>query len=584
MLTVITATATAHKNESHTDNSINTVLVASSTNYHDALISSSVAGKVGTPILLTEKDRLSESTTSALEELDVKEAIIVGGPSVINNSVESEIGSQVENTTRIWGTTQIGTSIELSSYFWTESSKATVVQQRKDSDKSYKQLSAVKDKYNEEDGPILLSKNGTVSASVLEELDRLNVSEVDFYAEDAINASQDIRALDIDIIQQESRGQTNRSNSSTLKVIASPSFGYGLGHNLDSNIVHIRNSSDLSIALDAARETSIEKVLVVGELEKARSAAQDLDSQLEKDVRVVSGSPEAVSSNLTIYEKSSWKQKQNKKLEKWRQEAKESKGMETAANQSIERANSIVTEKSDNNVLEALEMAEKAYGEKNYFSARKLATKAYSLERSQRFESKNRSEIEEEIREERMDLREATEALERTRKDSGIGKSLSISDRIDLIRNFRFDKEKKLEKETYDQEKRAQELKNKLEEMKEEKNSSGKPVQNLRVETDENTIMAETKYLGSSAGFSEKVSVERNNSDIWFRFEFNSPEDPAAQVLTHYNRSESIEVEDGSYNVSAALIVDNKTLRSIDRSIDVTSEGREIGNQTSINR
>ncbi|PSH00269.1 MAG: hypothetical protein BRC28_00090 [Nanohaloarchaea archaeon SW_4_43_9] len=118
------------------DMAMDTVLITSTANYPDTYISEPVSEKLGAPVLLTDRDELKSSTSDSLGRYDVQEAVLVGGPEVISEQVEEDIASEVNTTTRLWGTTQIGTSVEVSKYFWSESEEATIVQYPQDAEGS----------------------------------------------------------------------------------------------------------------------------------------------------------------------------------------------------------------------------------------------------------------------------------------------------------------------------------------------------------------------------------------------------------------------------------------------------------------
>lgn len=80
-LAILSVTAVA------AENSVDKVILASNANYPDAIVSSAVSQKLGTPVLLTDKAQLSEETASALNELQPSEVIVVGGPAVVSDQV-----------------------------------------------------------------------------------------------------------------------------------------------------------------------------------------------------------------------------------------------------------------------------------------------------------------------------------------------------------------------------------------------------------------------------------------------------------------------------------------------------------------
>ena len=92
--------------------SCNTVIVASGSNYPDALSVSSYAYAKRYPILLTEGDgTLSDATVKAIRELGAKNVIIVGGYSAVKSSVEGQLKGL--SVSRWAGSTRYETSVKV---------------------------------------------------------------------------------------------------------------------------------------------------------------------------------------------------------------------------------------------------------------------------------------------------------------------------------------------------------------------------------------------------------------------------------------------------------------------------------------
>lgn len=99
------------------------VVIANGDNFPDALSISSWAAYNRIPILLTKSNQLPESTSNALQQNNVEDAILVGGFAVINNDVANSITTTVsknwnsndENRSiaRYWGMDQYETSISI---------------------------------------------------------------------------------------------------------------------------------------------------------------------------------------------------------------------------------------------------------------------------------------------------------------------------------------------------------------------------------------------------------------------------------------------------------------------------------------
>jgi putative cell wall-binding protein len=72
-------------------NSVGTVYVASGTSFPDGLSAGPVAGRQGSPLLLVPSNFLPSSVAAELRRLDPKRVIIVGGSSVVNDTVRRQI-------------------------------------------------------------------------------------------------------------------------------------------------------------------------------------------------------------------------------------------------------------------------------------------------------------------------------------------------------------------------------------------------------------------------------------------------------------------------------------------------------------
>ncbi|MFL0248699.1 leucine-rich repeat domain-containing protein [Candidatus Clostridium stratigraminis] len=88
----------------------NTVIIATGTNYPDALSAAPLAKANDAPILLTEKGALSSDTISEIKRLKATKAILVGGTGVITTNIENQLKNIGVNFTRIGGINRYETS------------------------------------------------------------------------------------------------------------------------------------------------------------------------------------------------------------------------------------------------------------------------------------------------------------------------------------------------------------------------------------------------------------------------------------------------------------------------------------------
>lgn len=98
----------------HTFSAPDTAIITTGENYPDAIAVSSPAAANNMPILLTKQDFLASETVSAISDLRISRAIIVGGPAAVSESVYSQLQSLgVSVLVRLWGNTQYDTAVQI---------------------------------------------------------------------------------------------------------------------------------------------------------------------------------------------------------------------------------------------------------------------------------------------------------------------------------------------------------------------------------------------------------------------------------------------------------------------------------------
>ena len=95
--------------------SADTVIVASSVNFPDALSATALAGYYDSPILFTTADTLTDQCAAELRRLGATKAIVTGSTAVMSENTFSQIESIVGegNATRIGGLDRYETSFEI---------------------------------------------------------------------------------------------------------------------------------------------------------------------------------------------------------------------------------------------------------------------------------------------------------------------------------------------------------------------------------------------------------------------------------------------------------------------------------------
>lgn len=89
------------------------VVLATGNNYPDALSAAPLAKKYSAPILLTDKDSISESTLSQIKRLNASYVFILGGTGVISKAIESQLTTMGITTERLGGNDRFETSIKI---------------------------------------------------------------------------------------------------------------------------------------------------------------------------------------------------------------------------------------------------------------------------------------------------------------------------------------------------------------------------------------------------------------------------------------------------------------------------------------
>jgi len=92
-----------------------TVYLARSDDFPDALAAGPSAADDEAPLLLTEPDALHETTEDELERLDPDEVVLLGGDNALSDDVEDEVAELVDDTSRVFGADRVETAAEIAS-------------------------------------------------------------------------------------------------------------------------------------------------------------------------------------------------------------------------------------------------------------------------------------------------------------------------------------------------------------------------------------------------------------------------------------------------------------------------------------
>ena len=170
------------------------VMIATGTNFPDALAGSAAAGHLGMPVLLTLPTRLHPATTTELNRLNPQRIWLLGGTSVISEGVRAALVPYASSgqVTRVAGADRFATAAQISERWYDPGVPAAFV--------------AVGDSFADalsgapaaarRDSPLLLVREGVIPTATRLELDRLNPQRIYVLGGTAVISPSVATALD----------------------------------------------------------------------------------------------------------------------------------------------------------------------------------------------------------------------------------------------------------------------------------------------------------------------------------------------------------------------------------------------------
>lgn len=143
------------------DSGSDEMILATGTNFPDALAGAPLAYHKGAPILLTSEHTLHSSAKKGIEEMDVKKVTILGGAGVISDNVVEEINDLGVSVTRISGNNRYETAVAISKSLPNHEAAVVV------SGRNYPDALSIASIAAQEGYPILLSEKDVIPASTL---------------------------------------------------------------------------------------------------------------------------------------------------------------------------------------------------------------------------------------------------------------------------------------------------------------------------------------------------------------------------------------------------------------------------------
>jgi putative cell wall-binding protein len=598
---IFSGLAAAQNANSQASANVDTVILASTQNHPDALMAGAPSKKLGIPVLLTDESSLSAETDSAINNLDPENVVIVGGPAVISNEVQTQI-EEDRNTTRLWGTTQTGTSVKVSNYFWTEgSNQVNIVQYSNDDEAAHRMMAAVKNRADGS-GPILVSKEGTLSASVLAEVSDLGATEAHVYSTNAVNVTEDLKEVGVQTVEVTERtadeiadqlnNQVETEGKNELVIIAASNFRNSISTPSSANSASmiISSESQISTAVNAAANAGAEtEIKVVGNPDLAATVKERIEAETEKEVEVKEGEAEENAADEAENDSEEWSEAQEERMTNWKNELEASAGLKTAANATINAADRRVDENSSDKSQQLLADARAAYESENYFKARKLAIQARSKAHIKAFSEMSPEEIRENAEDEREDIREAAMELKELNAEMSaeLRSAGSAEERLEIISEYKEER-----RET--REERREERRERDDDEEETDNTDDRNETERENETDnrtdnddgamttgngeleararEGTLEVKAEYVGNTGGYTVDKTSTQSDGAIDVRFDFQSPDGPATQAITKYEAEVEESIEAGNHTINAVLAADGEVVEELNRDFQAGAE------------
>jgi hypothetical protein len=321
-------TYTPAGNLSDVNGSIDTVILATSETYPDALTAAPSAAKISAPVLLTESDELSEDTAETLQDANVSNVIIVGGPAVVSEDVEDSVEDNVESVTRVWGLTEVGTSAEVATYFWNSADSATVVQYDAlgPNEDGYKLMAAAKQRALAQNEPLLISnQQGNMSDRTVEALQNLSVEEVQVYTTGNSNVSADLDAEvsvesgNVSTLLDQIRTDITDEIDSNVSIVAASNYTDVLGAvNVQEPVIYVYPEDDNQQSLESLENTDVEQITVYGDQEMfadINTSISELD--IDASINQMTGGEIFQSNQVFRTDFDLWAENQESALEEW---------------------------------------------------------------------------------------------------------------------------------------------------------------------------------------------------------------------------------------------------------------------------
>ncbi len=303
------AQAAENGNETPENVTTDTFMLVTDSNTPDLMAASAAAVEEGIPVLTTDNQDLDDNITEILNESQAQEVILVGGPAVIPEDVETKLRGLGYRVRRLWGIERTKTAIEIAKHFWTEADCAVLVEDTfKPSVDSPIQAEAVS--YAIRHGcPLMPIPKGEVPAEVLDALSDLNVSNVVFVGTEITDEMKDdldgFNLTEIVGNWTQIRNKIARlilNKTSTMLIVATPNWnestGWGLALDNTTYVRRVTSVDDVPEIIDIINEYNITHVHIVGNPFLAGQAYNELQNAGITAIRYDGHKPAAIAKRI----------------------------------------------------------------------------------------------------------------------------------------------------------------------------------------------------------------------------------------------------------------------------------------------
>jgi putative cell wall-binding protein len=151
------------------------VVVATGTNFPDALAAGAVATALGGPVLLTPTDSLHPDVADEITRLDPDLIIVAGGPAAVSNDVLNQL-SAIKPTVRVSGADRYATAVALSQHAFPDPDLIDIVYVAVGT--NFPDALAGAAAAAATGSPVLLTPTGNLPQAVADEITRLNPTRI----------------------------------------------------------------------------------------------------------------------------------------------------------------------------------------------------------------------------------------------------------------------------------------------------------------------------------------------------------------------------------------------------------------------